>query len=100
MTTTASAGSIVREARESSEQELPSGQVEAGSRLVEQQQARLRHECPGDQRALALALRAVAEAPLGEPTEAERAEQRVGAVDVEHREPLLEVADRPRRARS
>ena len=30
--------------------------------------------------------------------EAERAEQRVGAVDVEHREPLLEVADRSGRS--
>ena len=33
-----------------------------------------------------------------EPAEAEGAEQRVGAVDVEHREPLLEVADRRRRS--
>ena len=33
-----------------------------------------------------------------EPAEAEGAEQRVGAVDVQHREPLLEVADRSGRS--
>ena len=88
-----------RDAREGREQQLPTGKVETGARLVEQQQARLRDERPGDQGALALACRAVAEAALGQATEAEHAEQRVGAVDVEHREPLLEVADRARRAR-
>ena len=85
------------EARQGGQQELPTGKVEPGSRFVEKQQARLRHERPSDQRALSLALRAVAETPLGQPTEAEHPEERVGAVDVEHREPLLEVADRARR---
>jgi hypothetical protein len=45
-------------------------------------------------------VRAGAEAALCKTTEAEGAEQRVGTIDVEHRESLLEVADRARRSRS
>ena len=62
------------------------------------EQAGAGHERSGDQGAFSLALRAIAEAALGEPAEAEGAEQRVGAVDVQHREPLLEVADRSGRS--
>ena len=87
-----------REARQRGEQEFPPGEIEAGSGLVQEQQPRLRHQSPDDQDALALAMRAVAEAALGQATEAERAEQHVGAVDIERREPFLEVADRARRA--
>ena len=99
MTTTVSSGSAAaRRARAASRSSRP-GQVEPGSRLVEEQQARLRDESPGDQRPLALSLGAVAEAALCEAAEPEHAEQRVGPVDVEHREPLLEVPDRAGRAR-
>ena len=55
----------LREPREGGEQELPTGKVEPGPGLVEQQQPGSRHECPRDQGALALAVRAVAEAALG-----------------------------------
>ena len=99
VTTTASSGSAsatrARAARSSSRP----GQVEAGPRLVEEQQPRLGDERPGDQGPLALAFGAVAEPALGQAPEAEPAEQRVRAVDVEHREPLLEVADRSGRTR-
>ena len=90
----------VRESCERPEQDLATREVEAGTRLVEQEEARLPDERPRDEGALALTLRAVSEAPLRERAEAERSEQGVCAVDVEHAQPLLEVADRPCRPRS
>ena len=91
-------GVDVCQARERTEQKLSPRQVEPSARLVEQQQAGAGHERSGDQGSFSLALRAIAEAALGQPAEAEGAEQRVGAVDVQHREPLLEVADRSGRS--
>ena len=72
-------GLVAGEAVERGEQRLAAREVEARTRLVEQQQPRPRDERPRDQRALALALRAVAEPPLADRTEPERAEEAVGA---------------------
>ncbi len=47
---------LVGEPRQSTEQSLAARQVEARSRLVEQQQARARDERPRDQRPLALSV--------------------------------------------
>ena len=86
MITTASAGLVVGEAREGGEQDLAPRQVEPRAGLVEQQQARPGDERARDQRALALALGAVAEPALGRARPRPKsAEQRVRAVDVEHR---------------
>ena len=87
-------------ARRSSEREqrLAAREVEPRARLVEEEEPGPGDERPRDQRALSLALRAVAEPPLAERPEPERAEEAVGAVEVELREPLLEVADRRRRS--
>ena len=63
---------VVREARERSEQESPGRGGRARRPARRGAAGGARHERPGDQGALALAVRAVAEAPLGQPAEAER----------------------------
>ena len=78
-------GLVAGEAVERREQRLAAREVEPRPRLVEQEEPRPGDERPRDQRPLALALRAVAEAPLAELPEPERAEQAVGAVEVELR---------------
>ncbi len=88
----------VRESGQRREQDLAPGQVETGSRLVEQQESRLADERSCDERPLPLPLGAVTEAPFGERPEPERSEERVRPVDVEHAETVLEVADRAGRA--
>jgi len=93
-------GLQARDPVERGEQRLPAGEIEPAAGLVEEQQARARQERPRDQRTLALSLRAVAEAPLPDRAEPERADELVRAVEVEAGEPLLEVSDRRRRTRA
>ena len=83
---------------ERGEQHLAARQVEARTRLVEQEQPRPGDERPRDQGPLALALGAIAEPALADRAEPERPEQAVGPVEVELGEPLLEVPDRRCRA--
>ena len=80
--TSASPGSSVDESVERREQRLTPGEIEPRARLVEQQQARPRHEGPRDQAARPLPVRAVGEPALREPLETEELEQLAGPLEL------------------